>query len=403
MANVPDIRFKGFTDAWEQRKIGEIANFNPRSVLPDEFVYVDLESVVGTSLISSRIERKETAPLRAQRLAQKGDIFFQMVRPYQMNNYLYDLLHENYVFSTGYAQLRPKIHSHFLMCVLQDEKFVANVIDRCTGTSYPAIKSTDLAEIEVYITSDKEEQTTIGNFFRTLDTTITTYKRKLDGLRKLKKAYLQQMFPKTGESAPKIRFAGFTGEWEQRKLGKMGEFKNGMNFEKNALGHGYPFVNLLDVFGTNVVKSENLGLALSNEKQRNDYSLCKSDVLFIRSSVKPEGVGEAAVVLDDIPNATYSGFMIRFRPNLDMDVKFERYIFSTLNIRSQIMKGATSSANTNINQTALSSILVSFPSKSEQTAIGNFFHILDKQIENLATKLEQIKKLKSAYLRKMFV
>jgi len=191
---VPKVRFAGFTGDWEERKLGELANFNPRSVLPDVFVYVDLESVVGTSLISSRIERKETAPSRAQRLAQKGDVFFQMVRPYQMNNYLYDLPHKNYVFSTGYAQLRPKIHSYFLLCKLQEESFVTKVIDRCTGTSYPAINSTDLAEIDIAVAADNHEQTAIGDLFLALDNQLSVQQTKLDNLKHLRSAYLQKMF-----------------------------------------------------------------------------------------------------------------------------------------------------------------------------------------------------------------
>lgn len=75
----PAIRFKGFTDTWEQRKLGECAEFNPKSELPDIFEYVDLESVVGTDILSHRTESKSSAPSRAQRLAQKGDVFYQTV------------------------------------------------------------------------------------------------------------------------------------------------------------------------------------------------------------------------------------------------------------------------------------------------------------------------------------
>ena len=108
---VPEIRFAGFTDPWEQRKLGEVAEINPATALPDSFEYVDLESVVGTEMIFHRFENKETAPSRAQRLARFGDIFYQMVRPYQKNNFLFELPDENYVFSTGYAQVRPRFNS----------------------------------------------------------------------------------------------------------------------------------------------------------------------------------------------------------------------------------------------------------------------------------------------------
>ena len=86
--HVPPFRFKGFSDFWEQRKLSDLAMFNPRLELPDSFQYVDLESVSGTELINHRTETKSSAPSRAQRLAKKGDIFYQTVRPYQKNNYL---------------------------------------------------------------------------------------------------------------------------------------------------------------------------------------------------------------------------------------------------------------------------------------------------------------------------
>ena len=191
---VPRLWFEGFRRDWEVNKLGDVANFNPRSTLPNTFEYVDLESVVGTSLVSHRTESKETAPSRAQRLARRGDVFFQMVRPYQMNNYLFDLTFDNYVFSTGYAQLRPNIHSYFLLCRLQEKCFVAKVLDRCTGTSYPAINSTDLAEIEISVTLDDNEQKAIGTFFRNLDTQIETQSKKIEKLKLLKSAYLQKMF-----------------------------------------------------------------------------------------------------------------------------------------------------------------------------------------------------------------
>ena len=190
----PELRFPDFTDAWEQRKLGELGEFNPKSNLPEEFEYVDLESVIGTTLVNHRTELKESAPSRAQRLAQYGDVFYQTVRPYQRNNYLYVLPYENYVFSTGYAQIRPCIDSYFLLSCLQEDQFVNRVLDNCTGTSYPAINSTDLAEIKVDISVNKQEQTTIGDFFRQLDAAIASHQRKLEHMQTLKKGLLQQMF-----------------------------------------------------------------------------------------------------------------------------------------------------------------------------------------------------------------
>ena len=180
----PKIRFNGYTEDWEQRKLGQVAEFNPKSELPEVFEYVDLESVVGTEMVSHRTEIKDSAPSRAQRLAQVGDVFYQTVRPYQKNNYLFEKPDNNYVFSTGYAQLRPFIDARFLMSYLQTENFVKVVMDNCTGTSYPAINSSDLANIKISLPNNSTEQQQIGTYFSNLDHLITLHLRKRDKRKK---------------------------------------------------------------------------------------------------------------------------------------------------------------------------------------------------------------------------
>lgn len=193
--------------------MNEVAEFNPKSELPDEFEYVDLESVVGTEMISHRTETKDSAPSRAQRLAQPGDVFFQTVRPYQKNNYLFSKLDNNYVFSTGYAQMRPNIDTAFLMSFLQTDSFVKIVLDNCTGTSYPAINSNDLSNLEISLPKSFEEQKKVGKTIISIDNLITLHQRKL--------------------------FLNFVkkNDWEQRKLGDtvqitMGQSPDGSTYSE---------------------------------------------------------------------------------------------------------------------------------------------------------------------------
>ena len=190
----PEIRFKGFTDAWEQRKLSEVVTINPKTELPDEFKYVDLESVVGTNLLGFQVIKKENAPSRAQRLASYGDVFYQTVRPYQRNNYLFENVDKDMVFSTGYAQLRSKLDSYFLLTLVQNDNFVKVVLDNCTGTSYPAINGSELGKITVQIPSNEVEANQIGKVFRGIDKSITLHQRKLDKLQEVKKGLLQKMF-----------------------------------------------------------------------------------------------------------------------------------------------------------------------------------------------------------------
>lgn len=193
---VPEIRLDGFEDEWEKLKLRDIVHTNPKSELPENFKYIDLESVVGTRINKVREERKGSAPSRAQRLAKKGDVFYQTVRPYQKNNYLFKLDEIDYVFSTGYAQLRPifkRCDSDFLLILLQNNRFLSKVLDRCTGTSYPAINVNDLIEILIAIPS-YDEQRAIGSYFSNLDNLIATHQEKISQLETLKKKLLQDMF-----------------------------------------------------------------------------------------------------------------------------------------------------------------------------------------------------------------
>jgi len=171
-----------------------------------------------------------------------------------------------------------------------------------------------------------------------------------------------------------------SNDWEQRKLGELGSLKNGMNFSKEAMGIGFPFVNLQNIFGNNVIDVTNLGKAMASDSQLKDYNLLNGDVLFVRSSVKLEGVGEAALVPQNLENTTYSGFIIRFRDEYGLDNNFKRFLFGIESVRNQIMAQATNSANKNISQTVLENLCLKIPNKSEQEKIGLYFSNLDHLI-----------------------
>ena len=178
---------------WEEKELKDIAEINPKSKkLPESFIYIDLESVEkGQLLLQKNIELQD-APSRAQRLLAKGDVLFQMVRPYQQNNYYFNLSGE-YVASTGYAQIRTKLDSKFIYYALHEKTFLDEVMNRCTGTSYPAINSSDLSSIEILIPC-LEEQTKIANVLSAIDQKIEVISRQIEQAKQWKKGLLQQMF-----------------------------------------------------------------------------------------------------------------------------------------------------------------------------------------------------------------
>lgn len=161
-------RLAGFTEPWREMRLDQFTDINPKTTIPDTFMYVDLESVVGIDLISPRRVKASTAPSRARRYASKGDVFYQTVRPYQKNNYLFDM-DGDYVFSTGYAQLRTDNDYHYLFLLIRLDSFVNKVLDNCTGTSYPAINPTRLGGIPVFVPVDKKEQKAIADVLTAMD------------------------------------------------------------------------------------------------------------------------------------------------------------------------------------------------------------------------------------------
>ncbi|EQC54824.1 hypothetical protein LLT6_14410 [Lactococcus cremoris subsp. cremoris TIFN6] len=378
---VPELRFKGFTDDWEERKLKDIAQFNPKTVLPDEFEYVDLESVVGTEMISHRTESKDQAPSRAQRLAQKGDVFYQTVRPYQMNNYLYDLPYDNYVFSTGYAQMRPNIDSYFLLNSVQNKQFVQHVLDRSTGTSYPAINSSDLSNIEIHVPSKLSEQQKIGAFFQSIDDTIALHQRKLDLLKEQKKSYLQKMFPKNGAKVPELRFAGFADDWELRKSKELCTISTGKGNTQDKVDNGaYPFY----VRSATIEKSD-------------EYLYDQEAVLTIG-----DGVGTGKVY--HYVNGKYNLHqrVYRMYDFKDVSAKYFYYYFSN-NFYKRVMSMTAKTSVDSVRMEMIADMNIVFPSVKEQGNIVELFSNLDNTIALHQRKLDLLKEQKKGFLQKMFV
>src|SRR5690606_22667331 len=252
---VPNLRFPGFTSDWETRKLGEVCEINPKNgILPNSFIYIDLESVIDGILLKEDTVLKEEAPSRAQRLLSRNDILFQMVRPYQKNNLYFDK-EGDYVASTGYAQIRTLQNSQFVFQYLHNQKFVDKVIERCTGTSYPAINSKDLGNIQLYFPSI-QEQKMIADFLSSLDSKIQTQRKTIQNLETLIKGVSQKLFTQ------KLRFKEFTDEWEIKTLGEVliknsNKNKNQKYSTVQSVSNKYGFINQEEMFEDRRVASNN--------------------------------------------------------------------------------------------------------------------------------------------------
>ena len=195
---VPKLRFPEFENDgdWIETQLYKVCDVNPTTKnLPQKFVYIDLGSVESGKLLFKKIITLDTAPSRAQRLLKNSDIIFQMVRPYQKNNYFFNQKDNfNYVASTGYAQLRAYQDSMYLYQYVHTENFVNRILAKCTGSNYPAINSGDLSKIKLSIPNQKEQKK-IANCLSSLDDLIEAQREKIEVLKEHKKGLMQQLFP----------------------------------------------------------------------------------------------------------------------------------------------------------------------------------------------------------------
>ena len=263
-ALVPRLRFPEFWDAgdWDFRELEDACEVNPsNSTLPELFVYIDLEAVEAGQLIKKKKISREGAPSRAQRVLRSGDVIFQIVRPYQQNNFFCDFVDgEKYVASTGYAQLRAFESKEFLYQVVHAQNFVARVLSKCTGSNYPAIKSSDLAKIQVAVPV-QEEQQKIADCLSSLDALIAAQGEKIDALKTHKKGLMQQLFPREGETVPRPRFPEFreAGEWKQLPLGGIVGFMSGGTPSKDRIdywGGDIPWVSAASMHEISIDRSD---------------------------------------------------------------------------------------------------------------------------------------------------
>lgn len=402
MKKVPKRRFKGFLNAgdWEQRKLREIASINPRTELPNSFKYVDLESVIGTNLIGCKKIEKENAPSRAQRLASFGDIFYQTVRPYQRNNYLFEKDDGDVVFSTGYAQLRSELDSYFLFTLIQTDSFVRKVLDNCTGTSYPAINSSELGKILISVPQDKLEYHQIGTIFRVLDNVITLHQRKLEKLQATKKALLYELFPIENSRRPKRRFKGFTGDWEQRKLGNLTQLiTKGTTPKVKNIQNGINFIKVENISDDGVIS---INSYVSEEEHMNYLSrsiLANNDILFSIAGT----LGRTAIVKSHLLPANTNQALAIIRLNKSVDMEYINTFLKSNAIKTYIRKNPTVGAQPNLSLGQVSDLEINIPNYSEQKKISNLFSKFDLMITLHQRKLEKLKNLKAAYLNEMFV
>ncbi|HDB3958859.1 TPA: restriction endonuclease subunit S [Staphylococcus aureus] len=209
------------------------------------------------------------------------------------------------------------------------------------------------------------------------------------------------------KNVPELRFPGFEGEWEEKKVGELLEFKNGLNKGKEYFGSGSSIVNFKDVFNNRSLNTNNLtGKVNVNSKELKNYSVEKGDVFFARTSEVIGEIGYPSVILNDPENTVFSGFVLRGRPKSGIDLinnNFKRYVFFTNSFRKEMITKSSMTTRALTSGSAINKMKVIYPvSAKEQRKIGDFFSKLDRQIELEEQKLELLQQQKKGYMQKIF-
>jgi len=283
-----------------------------------------------------------------------------------------------------------------------DVDFLANAINQfdifVESTGVPQLTSPQLANYEI-IYPNKKEQTRIGTFFLTLNDTISLHKRKLNLLKQIKQGYLQQMFPKNGEKVPKLRFANFEGDWEERKLGEILTERS----ELMTKNEDFPLVSFTVENGVTpkTIRYEREQLVKGN-KDGKQYKVTRlNDIVY-----NPANLKFGAINRNKYGNAVFSPIYITFDVNLEIAIpEYVEKLVTNNNFIKYSLKyqQGTVYERQSVTPENLLSIYVTFPTVNEQVILGKFLWTFDNFATFYQTKITKLNMLKHIYLQKMFI
>ena len=410
---IPQVRFKGFTDAWEQRKLGEVAsNFEyGLNASAKEFdgknKYIRITDIDDESrmFLSDDITSPDTDLTLADKFKlEAGDILFARTGASVGKTYLYREK-DGLVYYAGFL-IRAKINSE------NDAEFVFqntltdsyNSFIRITSqrSGQPGVNAQEYQGYNFYV-PNLEEQKAIGTYFRNLDNLITLHQRKCDTLQKLKKSMLQKMFPKNDSLYPEIRFEGFTDAWEQRKFSELTEIRSASRVHKEEWqSSGVPFYRSSDVMAA-LNGTENEKAFISEELYEKlsavSGKLEKGDVLVTGGG----SVGKPYIVPNNEPLYTKDADLLWIKNNENLDPYFVYTFFFSPTFTDYLNSVSHVGTIAHYTITQLGETPITLPCVSEQQKIGDYFRNLDSIITLHQRKLETLKKLKKSMLQKMFI
>lgn len=406
MADIPKIRFKGFTDPWEQRKLGELSSsfeygLNVAAKEYDgENKYIRITDIDDDSrefkqedITSPDIDLSSAENYRLS----EGDILFARTGASVGKSYIYKAS-DGLVYYAGFlirARIKSEYNAEFVFQnTLTDdyEKFIKVTSMR---SGQPGVNAQEYSKHQIMVPS-KLEQDKISDCFRSLDNLITLHQRKCDDTKELKKYMLQKMFPKNGEKFPEIRFKGFTEAWEQRKLGEVFEQTT------NLVSPNEDEIELwsLTVEDGLTPKSERYNREFLVKKDNNFKEVRPGDIVYNPMNMTLGAVGYNGMA----KSVAVSGYYTTMITKKGYDAY---YINTWLKSPQAILLYKTYATGSLIEKQrvqfpTLSIMPASFPNYDEQTKIGQYFESLDNLITLHQRKCDTLKELKKYMLQNMF-
>jgi type I restriction enzyme S subunit len=402
----PQLRFEGFTDDWEERKlseIGKIVTGNTPSTSNKGYYNGDFLFVSPADIQENRYVNKTTTTLtelgfKTGRLVPKGATLFVSIGSTigKIGQSICDVI------------TNQQINSVISFSDYDDDFIYTSILNSSTKIkqlaatqAVPIINKNEFGKSIIKIPS-LEEQQKIGAFFKQLDDTIALHQRKLDLLKEQKKGYLQKMFPKNGAKVPELRFAGFADDWEERKLSSgLREYTDRVIVEDDK---EYYQISVRNNFGGITLRGSKMGNKIGRKRQAKiNLTKYPQTLIFTRQTVEQGGIGwvdkycDGAIVTENMPTISLdtSVFSKYFLTNL-----FQTRIFYKNAILDNIEGG---SAQIAIHESKFLSSTLLFPNLDEQEKIGQFFKQLDDTIDLHQRKLDLLKEQKKGFLQKMFV
>jgi len=397
---MPKRRFKEFEndDAWEQCKLGDEVEFysgltySPNNVINNSGTLVLRSSNVKNGEIVDTDNVYVSSEVVNSDNVQVGDVIVVVRNGSRSLIGKHAQIKEKMdntvigAFMTGVRYQRPE----FLNALLGTSQFDKE-IEKNMGATINQITTGSFKEMQFFFPLE-DEQKCIGDFFNNLDNLITLHQRKLEKMKALRKAYLTEMVPSEGERKPKLRFAGFTDDWEQCKLESVAKYRNGKAHENSISASGkYIVVN------SKFVSTDGEVRKFSDEQIEPLY---KNEIAFVLSDV-PNGRAIARTFLIEEDNKyTLNQRIAGITP---LENTYPYFIHLLMNRNRYFLRFDDGAKQTNLSMNDVNGFSEYYPSLQEQTQIGIHFQQLDNLITLHQRKLEKLQNIKNAYLNEMFI